>query len=612
MTGLAGLTMTDEYDPNKRMRRLRDAVKHSYENLSPMRETRILALQQYVGLHFALGGSARAVPLNLIKMATTIYMRSLASNPPGVMVSTKHKALKETALLLELDVNHLIEQIKLHDTMKLFTVESLFGMGIVKIALEPDKQTQINGAFFETGSPYVASLSLDDWVHDVTAKRWESTKFRGNRYIVDLEWAKQYPGFNKKVREGLVAKGSGQTPLELASHNSSISEANELQNEKARSAEIELDETIELVDLYMPRTNTIITLPWEGESVTPLREEEWTGPEEGPYRRQAYFEVPDTVSSLPPVSDMIDMHELSNCIMRKLGRQAVRQKTLLGASLSAAQDAETVRDAADGDVVNMIQPGSTKEFATGGIHQPNLAFLIWLEQNYSKMQGNLDSLGGLGPMSDTVGQDEIIKASASAMMEEMQKRNVTFLTGVVKDLAWYEWTDPLLSKTFYRNIGLPDMDIPVRFDTSSRSGDFLDYNIAIMPASMEQSSPPKKLQAIRQFFAEFIAPFAEQMGQAGISINWEQLTKTVAKLSNINEIEDLLIFSAPPQVKEPGIIGSPYQSAGSRGSAKPGSTTRRYVRENKASQDPNAKAASLVNKLLGANTQSGEQERAYR
>ncbi len=576
-----------------------------------MRETRIAALQQYVGMHFALGGSTRAVPLNLIKMATTIYMRSLASNPPGVMVSTKHKALKETALLLELDINHLIGQIKLHETMKLFTIESLFGMGILKIALEPDKQTQINGAFFETGIPFIASISLDDWVHDVAAKRWEATKFRGNRYVADLEWAKQYQGFNKKVRENLVARGTGSTLPEGASISTSILQANEIQNEATQSMDNELDETIELVDLYLPRTNTILTLPWEGDSVTPLLEREWTGPEEGPYRRQSYFEVPDTVSSLPPVSDMFDMHELSNCIMRKLGRQATRQKTILGASLSTSQDAETVRDSADGDVVNMTQPGSTKEFSVGGIHQPNMAFLIWLQQNYSKMQGNLDSLGGLGPMSDTVGQDEIIKASSSAMMEEMQKRNITFVTDVVKDLAWYEWTDPLLSKTFYRNIGLPGMDIPVRFDTSSRSGDFLDYNISVMPASMEQSSPPKKLQAIRQFFGEFIAPFSEQMAQSGIMVNWEMLTKTVAKLSNISEIEDLLIFSAPPQVKDPGIIGSPYQSAGARGGAKPGSTTRRYVRENKSSQDPGAKDAALMNKFLGAATQPAEQEKAY-
>jgi hypothetical protein len=600
--------MAEEYDPNKRRRRLREAVKHSYHNLEVMRKTRLNAIQQYVGMHFALNGSTRSVPINLIKMATTIYMRSLASNPPGVVVGTKHKALKETALLLQLDLNHLIDKIKLHDTLKLFIIESLFGMGILKTALEPDKQTNINGAFFETGIPFVSCISLDDWVHDVNAKRWEETKFRGNRYTVDLDWAKQYPGFDKDARESLQAKGSSQTPLELSQDGS----ANELQNERTQSIENELDDTIELVDLYMPRTNTIITLPWEGESVTPLIEREWTGPDEGPYRRQSYFEVPDTVSALPPVSDMIDLHELSNCIMRKLGRQATRQKTILGASLSAAKDAETVRDAADGDVVNMVQPGSTKEFATGGIHQANMAFLIWLEQHYSKMQGNLDSLGGLGAISDTVGQDEIIKASSSAMMEEMQKRNLKFDTEVVRDLAWYEWTDPLLSKTFYRNIGLPEMDIPVRFDTSSRSGDFLDYNISILPASMEQSSPPKKLQAIRQFFGEFIAPFAEQMGASGISINWEQLVKTVAKLSNIDEIEDLLIFSAPPQVQEPGIIGSPYQSAGSRGSAKPGSTTRRYVRENKASNDPRAKAASLMNKLLGAPTQPAEQERAFR
>ena len=70
----------------------------------------------------------------------------------------------------------------------------------------------------------------------------------------------------------------------------------------------------------------------------------------------------------------------------------------------------------------MDDPQSINTFKFGGIDQQNLAFLLQVKNLFNYYGGNIDTLGGLGPQSSTVGQDRLISESASRRLADTRKR----------------------------------------------------------------------------------------------------------------------------------------------------------------------------------------------
>ena len=100
-------------------------------------------------------------------------------------------------------------------------------------------------------------------------------------------------------------------------------------------------------------------------------------------------------------------------LFRKLGRQAERQKTLLGVMGDAQRDGERIGSASDGDIVTMDNPEKAKELTFGGVNPDNFNFVIALRDLFSWTAGNLDAIGGLGPQAPTATQEKLIAISSN-------------------------------------------------------------------------------------------------------------------------------------------------------------------------------------------------------
>lgn len=72
----------------KEINKLDESVKWSLRKLEKFRETTTKAVKQYVGSHYGEGGANRKVPVNLLELATTIYVRLLAARAPKCVVGT--------------------------------------------------------------------------------------------------------------------------------------------------------------------------------------------------------------------------------------------------------------------------------------------------------------------------------------------------------------------------------------------------------------------------------------------------------------------------------------------------------------------------------------------
>lgn len=581
------------------MRKLREAINWSRERLQPFREHRLEALRQYVGANYSEGGASNLVPVNMIEFGINTLVRHLVASNPRVLVTTPYRKLKPTALDLELALNYLLEQIDFQRTMRQQVYEALFSIGIVKVGLEPFSTVEIDGFRHDVGQPYVDVVPLDDWVHDMTARRYEAVQFAGHKYRVPLEWAQANHRWDRVARRNLKA-------VAIRTFNEEGDEGDDALIAEDTSYDDQLYEETEIWFIWLPQPNLIVEFASEeargGDGKTgwrPLSIRPWDGPENGPFHLLNFFDVPSQSIGLSYTQIMLDLHMLINNLFRKAGRQAERQKTVTGVRGTATDDGERILEANDGDMIRLDDPNAVREFRFGGADQGTLGMVVMARDWFNRMSGNLDLLSGISAMSDTATQDTMLNQNASKRVADMSDRFVKNVSRIVRDLAWYLFTDPLIEIPIVKRIpGLEDIEIPSSFGPKEREGEFLDYNIRIEPYSMQYRPPSARLRTMMEVFQNFVMPYLQLMQQQGIAIDFPRLLKTIARYADLPEIDDILIFTgANPYAREP--IGDMP--------AKVAQTVRRYERVNRPAASPQGFDQQLMAKMFSMGQQPAQQ-----
>jgi hypothetical protein len=527
-------------------KRLRKAFEWSRRRMETARANRLNAVKQFVGSHYSDEGSERDVPVNYLELAVGIYMRAMAARCPRVVVGTPHRELKPTALGMELNTNALLKEIDFETSQRRWALDAMFCVGILKVGMTSGDMVEIDGFWHDAGQAYADAVDIDDFVMDMEARRWEQIAYAGNRYRVPLVKA-------RALYKDRLAPDQNQ-----ASHLSPYNETGDARVETLSRGEAshpnQVEPLIEVWDWWLPREQLVVTAAASGGDA-PLNVIEWDGPEGGPFHRLNFQEVPNNVLPLPPVALWLDLHNLANSVFRKLGRQARRQKSIAVVPPGATKDGEQVKDANDGDVLVSAGGDSPKELDYGGPNQGIMAFFLGiLKEQFPYMAGNLDTLGGLSPQAETLGQEEIVLGNASQRITDMQERLREAVGGVIEHLAWYDWTDPIRERTLSKNISAElGIDIPVLWSPEVREGDFLnDFTIDVEIGSTQHRSPAVKLQQIMQTWDRVILPALPAMQAQGMAPDVEQFLHHISRLADLPELLDLVMQMGEPLMPESG------------------------------------------------------------
>lgn len=572
--------------------RLRGAAEHSRKELQPHRDKRLELIRQYVGTTFP-SGSHLPVPVNMIELMANTYLQHLAAKEPQVEILALHSQFYPDAYELELALNYLLKEVNFADTHERWVLDSLFGIGILKVGVTDDEFHEVRGFTHEGGQPYADNVDIDDWVHDMTAKSWESIAYAGNRYRLPYEFVMEndvaFP--NTKAKEKLAPTqrmdsadlGGGEKVSELSKGGSSSSMADDGEFEKM----------IELWDYWMPREKLLVTLAAEGGEGHYLNVQDWDGPRNGPYHILAGSLVPSNIMPLPLIGTIRDLHELVNLSYRKLHDQIERMKTVTVVPGVAVDDGGRIVSANDGDTVVSDQAKDIKELKYGGADPGLLQSALHVWDLTSRMAGNLEGLAGLGSQADTLGQEQLISQSTSKRINSMQKRVVSAVEKVIENLAWYLWNDETIQLPLTKSTSAGN--IPFMYNQSRKGGDFNEYNFKIRVSSMTGQSPGQILSTLRTIWREDIMGMPpEMLAAAGISPDLTAYLRKVAELSDLPELEELLDYSVPPEG------GGPVQDQ-----KQASHTTRENVRINKSSATRQGSDKVLQSMLAGAISQNG-------
>lgn len=586
----------DTQNPEQ-LKRLRGAMRWSEEKLQKARTMHREFLKQYVGSHYGQGGAPDKVPINLIELGVNIYQRQIASQAPQGLVTTVHKELKPIAYQLQLALNYSVKKMQLENALNTAGVEALFMMGILKIGIANDYATgPDDGTVSDPGDLFVEPVLFEDFIVDMSAKRWEKVGYMGNRYRVPLEWVKNNPHFDEKVRMKVTPDECGVNPKIRDLQTDSLSKGTDLYRD-------EFEDSVDLIDIWIPSQNKVVTVVSNNETLPPLAEVLWQGPRGGPYHILSFENVPGNLIPLSPVSLWKDLHDITNILTNKISRQAQDQKTILGVAGHAKDDGNRTVDARDGEAILMENPDGCREFKYGGADPQTMATVVWAQDVFSRMAGNLDAIGGLSAQSDTLGQDQLLTKSASQRVQDMQQRMARFTRNVITDLAWYIWNDPLISVPIQIPVGKTGIVIDDVFDASKKNGDFFSFNFDVEPYSMQQRTPSERLGSVMTFAQQVLMPMLPMLMQSGIGMDFEKFFKLFSEYMNLPELADLLIYANGENVERPPPSDPPP--------GKPGFTTRKTVRENRSGASRHGKDMSMMSEMMGMGQQSAERNRAY-
>lgn len=581
-----------QINPNNRVDQgnLRRAIQWSYKKQKPFRTKRMGRIREYVGFNYSDDGSADKMPINLMELSISIYLQQLAAQAPRCLITTPQDTIKPVASKFEARLNAHLVDIKFGDTLELWVLEALFAVGILKSGLNRSGMVEIGGFEHDVMEPFAEITLLENWVCDMTVTRWEEIQYCGDKFRVPFIWTQETDMFPKAAREKI--HGANLKKEKADEDSGSLSgQGGGLQVE-------EFKDTVELWNMWLPHEKLVLCFGVDADADDEpgelLSVFEWNGQEGGPYNLLGFHPVPGNIMPLAPASLWQDFNNLANELARKLGRQASRQKTITLVQAGADKDGNRVMKANDGEMIGVDNPKNVNEVTYGGINQSNLAFMIHLKDLSNYLAGNIESIGGLSPQSETLGQDRMLNASASQRLVKMQQRTINKTTEVIKAQGYYLWDDPIGEYPINHQIQGTDIIIARTFTPQDRQTPFEAFNLSIHPYSMQHQTPQDRLNGILGIIEKLAVPLLPLLQAQGASLDLEALFRLIAKYGDWPELNEIITYMdpqhAPPQ-------GGAHQSP---------NTTRTNVRVNRPGATQQGKDQVMMQTLLGKLTQPSE------
>lgn len=588
--------MIDLHDKQKRGRLLK-AIKTSREAMVPFRRVRKELVRDYVGSWYSEGGARNTTLVNLINQTARIYTVALAANNPQVMVSTPRVENWPFAKRFEVNLNKLISDMTLDKTFRAIVLDAFFCIGCGVVMMR-DTDTRFHGlleseedVWLDPGEPWLNRVSLDDLILDMSAKELTKMRYCGHKYRAGWEKVRAEPGYSKKATAKLTPTSKNLT--DSADRTQDVAAGVAVDDD-------ELKPMVWLQDVWVAENNTVATMAVDQPDLPPLLEREWTGSQAGPYKFLSLGNVPDNVMPASPSVNLKGMHDLQNRLHRRMEQDSDAHRVVNTYTPAGADDAEKIRKGKRNAWIRVRDSKDIGQVEVGGVDQRDQAFALFVQDEYDRFAGNLAAMGGLGPQSATVGQEEMIHGQVSRMEADMRMAVVGFASECILDLGRLMWEDQTLelqSSIPVRNSGI---ELPSNWTPDNRMGEFEDYEFRVEPYSMVYKTPEQKLQELFQTLRE-IAPLWPMFQASGASLDAEAIVDEIARLKNRPEFKRFVTFASPA-----AMLGGDQNSV-----RQSPVTSRETVRKNiPTGGTRDARSAILQQALSGGGSQINSQQRA--
>jgi hypothetical protein len=517
-------------------------TEHSDKQCERFRQYRALMLKSYAGSWYGLNdGQQQYQPLNLLHQMVTSLVPSLRLEPKA-SVTTRKLELRPFAEKTRLALQFLIQELQAANVFHMAMLDAMFGRGVVMVSLAPEQRGKLiepMGYLDDPGRPVLRNIWEHNYIDDMSAEDEDAVTFRGHRFRIPFETAE--------------ASGLYKRDALLRLKDASDKKAGERKDIPTSTADQIID-TIELATLWLPKQNMLVTLPGDMTLAREfLREDEYYGPERGPYEVLTFGRVPGSMMPIPPVSVVWDLVKLINGLVGKIRDGAQSYKRGVMVKPGAAGEAQAVQALDTGGIV-YGDPTNIKEFQAGGVDERLYQAVAFLNDYFNRGAKNPDLMGGARAGSNTATQDKLLFDSASVGLSELRARYQRFQSVNLRKLAWHLWHDTEqtgLSIDLAQSAG--GVELPVQWTPDEREGDFEDYAFEVESYSAAGQSPDEQYARFKDFVTSLALPLFPMAAQQGNAPQVSEILAAGGAMIDVPDVEQWLAPAPPQQMAQPDV-----------------------------------------------------------
>lgn len=557
----------------RRLRNLSDEIESGYKNMATLRAEHASCIGFYAGPHHPSGKNTDRRPINTFQRAVAAYMSHLAGADPEAMIMPKVSPdMDILSKVLSARLTALLHQIKYRRSKQLMTVDALCGwmVGCVGLKLD-DYSYDIDGHQVNGTKPCFWRIAPPDYVPDPAASGRHDLRYEGHRYRASLDRIEGMAGLDRSQIDMLPEwreREQGRDSLSVG------------MGETGRQNADRDGYWHDLIDVYvkpgyLSREPLIVTLRGNTShpdfltardrerNPIPVRTVEYEGHEDGPYIYQDIHPVPDSVIGTSPAPGWKQLDIMVNMLGRHIVDSESRRKKGI---VYGEGEEDTVRQMleAPDQFALRLNPQQVAAYEVGGSSSSAWQNLSGFFELFSRQSGNTDQLSGQGPArsGDTTATEVAsIEKALTVMLDSMETQMGEFDDEVVRRLAWYDLTDPMLEEVItISNMGV---QLPVTLTPEVVREQVIDeYHYKVRLGSMRRKDKAQIAGERRQAVAVIAAALQmEQLSQGGISAK-KYFAQSAADLYSQAEIDQ---WWADPDIRQQAAMMAGAPDAKSKG-----------------------------------------------
>jgi hypothetical protein len=480
-------------------------------------------------------GYQREHLINLMDRGAFTIVPYLVEGNPRILVETLIGNMRPYANTTQLALNFLIEKMNLADNVFIpIAINSIFGAGIARTFTEYNRTVNIDNEQIKSGTPVIRVIDDADYIGDVVARSRADYAYEGDVYKLPTKYAREL--FSKHADDIMP-----DCRLTTEYHPEKISNGDWDLNR------LSLRDYTTFMDVYFYDEGVTRTIMPYGKPAKFLHEVEEDGPGGSPYDFLGYKFFPGTTYPIPPAWNWYDLDTTMNILARTAREQAESQKDLIFVPPGNKELGSKINTAKNLDILIAQNVEQIKKESLGGVNPENYNWMGFAENAFTKTGANPDVLGGRGAQAPTLGQEQMIHANASRIINNMYTRWHGFMESVIRKLAWRVWTNPTEHIEIMDEI--PGVgELPVVFSSADKVGDYYDFVFKLIPYSTQRTSPEILYQKTMSFMAQWVLPTYQFAAQQGAQLDVPTVTRIMSDYLGLNNFNQYYRTAIPEQL----------------------------------------------------------------
>lgn len=462
---------------------------------------------------------------------------------------------REVAQAMTDGTNAWIKDVRYSDTLERVNADFCFCRGVLLHYLERDNRWS-RGAV----TPAVKRIPFPRFFQDSLAEEPDQDAFRGHKYHVNYDDLMNDPN----VRDEAKARLSPESGEDSNGHPGGP------QTVYPKPSPGELGrKRITCYSVWMRERNTIRVLAEGSETVELYEERPFYGPETGPYELLDCYPVPNQPWPLSPLVAVHDQTIDLNLHARAMGRAAARRRSIGLVEASDPDLGEKLADAKDGEFVPA--KGLTGNYAAielGGATDTQYNHTEYLRNRLDRVSGLTATVTGSVGEADTATEAQIADDALTGRVRFMKQKVIKGVQRSLEKIGWYLFhTEGIVIPVQRRDpmTGQPQEGLFFGGPTpTDENATWDDFQIEIVPYSMQKESPEAMQQRMMAFYQVFI-----QMMQMAPQMPWVRFSNIARDMAEAFDLGDkadewwspevLGLMSQPPQAPASSAIGPGQQ-----------------------------------------------------